>query len=313
MSAAKLGLRAQRWESLGVVLRAEDARVPWMRSHAGASFAVPAADGHGFDVYITGRDEHNRSLIGRARLLIGDSARIVDIEPEPVLGLGARGTFDENGVSYPCLFRHDGRLMMLYTGWVPAVLTSFQNDLGLAVQRDDGRFERVSRAPILPRNDADYLGIGSSFALEIGGRWHLWYTSFRDWGSKTDEPKHKYWIKYATGAEPFAWERRDATAVGLEHPGEYVVCRPSVLRDEGVWHMWYCWRGPHYRLGHGVSEDGIRFERRDVDLVVPRAADGFDSYEQCYPHVFRGGDALYMLYCGNGYGRAGLGLARLAL
>ena len=105
--------------------------------------------------------------------------------------------------------------------------------------------------------------------------------------------------------------RNDVTAVGLQHPGEYVACRPSVIHENGVWHMWYCWRGPHYRLGYAVSHDGARFERRDADLDVARSSDGFDSYEQCYPHVFRHEGALYMLYCGNGYGREGFGLARL--
>lgn len=305
--------RVQHWESLGCILRAEDVRAPWMHAYAGASCALSRPDGDGFDLYITGRDEHNRSHIGRARLVIGDCPRVVDVEPTPVLALGARGSFDENGVSYPCVIEHDGRLLMLYTGWVPGVMTSFQNDLGLAAEVEDGRFERVSKAPILPRSDDDYLGIGSSFAMQADGRWHLWYTSFRSWGTLPDEPKHRYWIKHATGDTPFEWQRDDVTAVALTHSDEYVVCRPSVLCIEGIWHMWYCWRGPHYRLGYARSNDGATFERRDELCSVPRAEDGFDSYEQCYPHVFMHGSHLYMLYCGNGYGREGLGLARLAI
>jgi hypothetical protein len=301
----------QNWESLGCILRAEDFNVPWLRKYAGASFAVPAGDG--FDVYVSGRDAQNRSLIGRVRLLIEDRPRIVDVETEPALGLGSRGTFDENGVSYPCLFEHSGKLMMLYTGWTPSVLTPFQNDLGLAEQGPDRKFHRVSKAPILPRTDDDHLGIGSSFALYAGGKWHLWYTSFRDWGTAPGDPKHKYWIKYASGRSPQAWERQNLTSIGLTHPGEYVVCRPSVIVDDGRWHVWYCWRGPHYAIGYASSGDGITFERHDSRVNIPRAGDGFDSYEQCYPHVFRHDDALYMLFCGNAYGREGLGLARLAL
>lgn len=303
----------QNWERIGCILQAKDMDVPWLRTHTGASVAWPSPDGDVFDVYITGRDEQNRSMIGRASLLMSDRPRIVDIQAKPVLGLGQHGTYDENGVSYPCLFEYAGRLHMLFTGWVPGVLTPFQNDLGLAVQEDDGRFERVSKAPILSRDDDDYLGIGSSFALCQDGLWHLWYTSFRSWGSTPDEPKHQYWIKHATGKDPLSWERRHVTSVGLGGSEEYVVCRPSVVVEDGVWHMWFCARGDYYQLGYASSVDGQNFDRCDDYIQMARPANGFDSNEQSYPHVFRHKDALYMLYCGNGYGRDGLGLARLPL
>ena len=38
---------------------------------------------------------------------------------------------------------------------------------------------------------------------------------------------------------------------------------------------------------------------------------GWDSDSVCYSCVFRWKDAIYMLYCGNHYGRDGLGLAVL--
>lgn len=304
--------KSQSWEPLGCILRAADTDVSWLHAYTGASFALPSnRDPDEFDLYVSGRDAHNRSLIGRVTLRLGDAPVVLDIDPEPALGLGQKGTFDENGVSYPCLVEDGGDLYLLYTGWVPGVLTAFQNDLGLARQCADGRFERVSRAPILPRSDGDYLGIGSSFALHDSKSWRLWYTSFQSWGSRPEEPKHTYWIKYATSTSLLDWSRKDSTAVGLEHDGEYVVCRPSVLREGDEWHMWYCWRGEHYDLGYAVSTDGIEFERRDAVFEMERSKDGFDSYERCYPHVFRHDGEIYMVYCGNAYGKEGLGLARL--
>lgn len=175
---------SQVWECLGCILRPEDTDVSWLHAYTGASFALPAVDNASeFDLYVTGRDVRNRSLIGRARLRLDRDPAVVGIDPEPVLGLGEKGTFDENGVSYPCLVKDGSAVYMFYTGWVPGVLTPFQNDLGLARQRTNGRFERVSKAPILPRSDGDHLGIGSSFALQDSDNWHLWYTSFREWGS----------------------------------------------------------------------------------------------------------------------------------
>jgi hypothetical protein len=72
--------------------------------------------------------------------------------------------------------------------------------------------------------------------------------------------------------------------------------------------MWFCWKGDHYDLGYATSRDGIAWERRDGDLELDRSS--FDSTERCYPNVFQAGKDLYMVYSGNGYGSAGLGLAR---
>ena len=38
---------------------------------------------------------------------------------------------------------------------------------------------------------------------------------------------------------------------------------------------------------------------------------GWDSEMQCYPHVFKCDDNVYMLYNGNEFGRYGFGLAVL--
>ena len=91
---------SQSWEPLGCILRAADAQVPWLHAYTGASFAVPTAnDPNEFDLYITGRDADNRSLIGRVKLHLDGDPVVDGIESEPALGLGEKGTFDENGVS----------------------------------------------------------------------------------------------------------------------------------------------------------------------------------------------------------------------
>ncbi|MGB5809253.1 MAG: hypothetical protein WBG86_01910 [Polyangiales bacterium] len=300
------------WEKLGCLVRA-DGTIPWMHGFTGAgAMVVSAAESPRVDLYITGRDSQNRSMIGRARLDLA-SASILEIEPEPVLTPGSLGAFDENGVSYPTLLRHGGDLYMFYTGWMPTVLTPFQNHIGLAKLEADGKFHRVSRAPVLPRTHEDYLSMGSSFATVEDGVWHLWYTSFLAWGgADSDAPKHRYEIKYAHSPDGRAWTRSgDQVCIGAEHPEEHSICRPSVLKIEGRHHMWYCYRGTRYRIGYAVSQDGIRWTRSDAAVGIAPSGDGWDSHEQGYPHVIRHGDWLYMVYCGNGFGRDGIGLARL--
>lgn len=285
-----------------------------MHAFSGASAMVMRPDAPRVDLYISGRDNQNRSMIGRA-LLDLEQAKVLKIERDPVLVPGELGAFDENGVSYPSLVRDGQELFMFYTGWMPTVLTPFQNHIGLAKLGKDGRFHRVSKAPVLHRTNEDFLAMGSSYAAIEDGVWHLWYTSFTAWGKGPDEPKHRYEIRHATSPDGLMWTQRDKVAcIGAQSRDEHSICRPSVLRLNGRQHMWYCYRGERYRIGYAVlSEDGVSWVRSDHDVGIEPSSEGWDSLEQAYPNVVRHGDWLYMVYCGNGYGKEGLGLARLPL
>jgi hypothetical protein len=141
----------------------------------------------------------------------------------------------------------------------------------------------------------------------------MWYTAFTEWGSEPGQPKHKYIIKYASSHDGIHWQRNNQVCIDLEHAGEHSICRPTVYNDKDGSHLWYCYRGDEYRIGYAVSDDGVSWQRRDGDVGLNQSDEDWDAQAQCYPSVFRHGAYLYMLYCGNGYGRAGLGIARLKL
>ena len=302
-----------RWEKMGRLL-APNPDIEWMSTCTGPAFAHAPDGSELMDVYVTGRDSQNRSLIGIVRIaLAGGVPRVLAISPTPVLTCGSRGAFDENGVSYPCIVEKDEQLFLYYTGWMPTVLTPFQVHLGLAIRQNDGTMRRASRAPILERTNEDFLSIGSVCVEVENGLWRMWYTAFIDWGDGVAEPKHKYIIKYASSHDGIHWQRKNQVCINLEHTGEHSICRPTVYHDKNGYHMWYCYRGDEYRIGYAVSDDGVSWRRRDGDAGLDQTEEDWDSQAQCYPHVFRHGAYLYMLYCGNGYGRDGLGMARLKL
>jgi len=280
-----------------------------MTTFAGPSFALDSTRPGEVDVFVTGRDAQNRSRIGMARLRPAD-ATIVEVAPDPVFDLGTLGAFDENGVSYPWIVDDAAGRLMYYVGWMPTVLTPFQNHLGLAIQRGSEPWHRYSRAPILERTDREYLSIGSASVIREAGLWRMYYTCFRAWGEKGAGPKHFYVIKYAESNDGFHWTRPDRVCIDIEHPSEYSIGRPSVLTDRGLYHMWYSYRGAEYRIGYAWSSDGIEWTRRDDVAGIDVSTEGWDSQAICYAHVFRFEDRIYMLYCGNHYGRDGLGLAR---
>lgn len=302
---------AHAWKSHGRVL-APDPKTPWLTSCAGSAGTLSEWDGDEGYVYVSGRDEKNRSLIGRVVLNVRDTPKVVHVDPEPVFRFGSLGAFDENGVSYPSLVQHAGELRLYYAGWMPSVLTPFQNHIGLAVARGGGSFERVSRAPILPRTDADHLWLGSMYVTADADGFHMWYTACLEWTPTDGAPLHKYLIKYAHSEDGLTWQRDDEIAIDFASEDEFAIARPSLLQADGRHHMWFCSRGEEYRLGYAVSVDGREWERRDDALGFTASGDAWDAKAQCYPCVFRANDRLFMLYNGNGYGRDGLGISELS-
>ena len=81
-----------------------------------------------------------------------------------------------------------------------------------AARQADERFVRVSRAPVVPRTDADYLSLGSCFVMKEDDRWRMWYTAFTSWAAKPADPKHTYLIKYGESHDGINWTRNDGLA-----------------------------------------------------------------------------------------------------
>jgi transposase len=300
--------RTGAWRKLGVLLKPDPGR-EWMATYTGPSFACPRPDQGLVELYVTGRDSRNRSRIGVVTFNPQQLPAPLTIGDGPVFDIGELGAFDENGVSYPWIVEDGARQLMYYVGWMPTVLTPFQNHLGLAERTNGGGWSRVSKAPILPRTNEEYLSLGSAAVLRRGDRWLMWYTSFRQWAQTPNDPKHIYVIKFAESSDGICWRRPNRVCVDARLPNEFAVSRPSVLYHDGLYHMWFSYRGEHYRIGYAWSEDGIEWSRRDDLAGIDVSASGWDGLGISYSHVFRWKHDLYMIYCGNHYGRDGLGVA----
>jgi len=75
--------------------------------------------------------------------------------------------------------------------------------------------------------------------------------------------------------------------------------------------MWFCHRGEAYRIGYAWSGDGVLWHRDDELGSLHPLGEGWEARETCYPAVFSAKGRIYMAYNGDGYGRTGIGLARL--
>ncbi len=299
------------WEKLGLVL-APSQEVKWMTTFASSTAVKVVDEKEGLiDIFVTGRDDMNRSLIGCVKFNVFKH-EVIEISKEEVLNLGPLGTFDENGQSYPSYLFDGDKECLYYTGWSPSVLTPFQNFVGLGVRKKgEEKFCRYSNAPVLDRNNEDYSSIGSCYVLKSQDHFKMWYTAFRNWEKTENGTRHYYRIKYAHSKDGVNWERDNAVCIDFESENEYAIARPTVFELNGEYNMMYCYRGDKYRLGYATSKDGINWTRRDNDLMFVGDDLEFDSYERNYPTVFSLNGDHYLLYSGNNYGEAGFGIAKL--
>jgi hypothetical protein len=295
------------WTPRGVFYQPDES-IPWMSGGAGAFFAMSGSNDT-VRLFLTGRDKTIRTRIGIVTLQWSKTPEVLDVAREPVFDLGALGNFDMDGVSYPWIVETGGALFMYYVGWnrlggeIP-----FRNQIGLAVSEDGGKnFRRVTRAPLLPLTDSEPIGSGSCCVEQVPGGWRLYYTNFLRWERRPDGPRHYYHVREAFSKDGVHWERPGKVVIDLVPPDEYALGAPDLdlSNDRRVLH--FTARGLRYRLFASVEASDGAWMRLPGHIEIPRGA--FDSDMQCYPRTFKFRGTTYLLYSGNGYGRAGIGYA----
>jgi hypothetical protein len=281
---------------------------------AGGAYAfmpLPESPDH-VRFFAGGRDAQGRSRIGVVTVEWGERPRVVDVTADPVLDLGEPGCFDMDGVSYPWIVRRDTRLMLYFTGWTKLGReVPFANHLGLAISDDDGRtFSRVSRAPLLPLTDREPIGTGSCAVVqEDDSRWTMYYTRLLSWDTAADTSRPRYNIWHATSTDGRAWRRLDRLVIGHD-AGEYALGAPSYYQWDQESQLYFTARGHRYRLFVARQQEDGAFRRLPGAIrVVPG---DWDDEMQCYPRVLTLSDRRILFYCGNGYGRSGVGYAEWA-
>lgn len=295
------------WVKRGLLIEPRG-QAPWIGSHAALPVVheTPART----RVYFSSRDGANRSHIGYADVQFARPGEPPSFGAAPVLGPGALGAFDDAGVTSSCLVEHEGRLYLYYTGWALGVSVPFYLMAGLATSDDGGAtFRRVSSAPLLERVDVDPYLTASPWVIVESGRWRMWYVSGTEWQARRDGPRHRYHIKYAESHDGIRWERRGVVCIDYASDDEHAFGRPCVVREDGVYRMWYSFRGDRYRLGYAESQDGVVWGRLDESGLITASDQGWDAEMVTYPVVTGPPSRRLMLYNGNGYGRTGIGLA----
>jgi len=304
-----------KWEKLGRIFEASGQR-PWIVSHSSVPTPEHIRDDL-FRIYFSPRDEKGRSNISYITIDLNEPQRVLDICAAPCLAPGAIGAFDDSGAMFSWIVRDGGRRWLYYTGWNTGTVTPWRTAIGLAYcdeQSQSPVFVRDSDAPVLDRSRNDPYFVSSPYVIVENGLWRMWYLSGLPWQPASPHPLPRYHLCYAESQDGVDWKPSGRVCIAHAHAGEAAISRPCVLREAGLYKMWYSYRGDAfgYRMGYAESPDGLLWTRLDHLAGLALSTTGWDSEATAYPMIFEHGGHRYMLYCGNQYSKAGFGLAVLA-
>jgi hypothetical protein len=309
------------WQKKGLIY-CPDGTKSWSLSHA----QVPVTDldlAHNkIRIYFSTRDEFGRSLPDFIEVAANNPLKIITKNSEPLLPLGAPGTFDDCGVMPSWIVNFQNKKYLYYIGWNVRNTIPYHNAVGLAISHDNGAtFEKISAGPLWDRNYKEPHYSGSSCVLvDDNNVWRNWYLSCTEWRLVNGKMEPRYHIKYAESQDGIEWRREGVISIDYLDDNEAGIVKASVIKENNLYRMWYSYRNfseyrtnsnSSYRIGYAESTDGMHFKRMDHLSGIDISNKGWDDLMICYPHVVDVKNKRLMFYNGNGFGQSGFGYAEL--
>jgi hypothetical protein len=180
---------------------------------------------------------------------------------------------------------------------------------GLATAKSlSGPFTSVSSTPILDRKDLAGRFIRSALICTDENR--KYYVACDEW--RNGKPRYRL---ACLEKKPFSGDvvhtlRLPQLYYNLIGIGKsYIWKSPVTQKWCGLFsYRYYIGGEDRYQIRYGESEDGISWSETE-QLFIP--LDDWDSKMQCFPHLVRVGEKIYMFYNGDGFGEEGMGVAEL--
>lgn len=298
-----------KWGKKGLIY-APDGRMPWA-SHSALTPTPIYVSPDVIRVYAGFRDDEGISRIGFVDVRAQNPGDVLRVSDRPVLDVGPGGAFDDNGLIMGDIAVKDGRWYMYYVGFQLVQKAKFLAFTGLATSDDNGEtFTKISAAPVMDRSDEGLYFRAIHSVIFEDGKWKCWYGVGSDWSIINGTPYPKYHTRYIESEDGIHFGR--AGSVAIDFVGsEYRIGRPRVSKTETGYRMFYTvgTLNATYMPGYAVSDDGLKWTRRDEEVGIGLSTEGWDSRTLSYATPIRYENKEYLFYNGNDMGRTGFGYA----
>tara|TARA_B100000795_G_C22699590_1_gene399068 strand:- start:91 stop:1002 length:912 start_codon:yes stop_codon:yes gene_type:complete len=299
----------QVWKKKGLIYKCNS--IEGLDHYAAVPFVIHY-EGDVFRVYYSGRNLMNQSYVSffdydLLKNEIIEDTNLVILQP------GEIGGFDSAGVVLFQIVQFESKRRLYFSGWSLEKEIPFRFNIGLAQSETNSEdFRKMSKGPIVGQTIFDPYMAGAPYVMYDDGLWKMWYISCVEWKLINKKPKHYYKVMYTESNDGVNWFNERKIAIDFKNDQEFAIARPIVLKEDGIYKMWYSYRGEFYNIGYAESVDGVSWKRLDDLIVLNPSAAGWDSEMICYPFIVKHKGMKYMFYNGNGYGRTGIGLAVLS-
>lgn len=315
-----------KWEKQGKIFDPRDYILPNHCREFAQSPQVLVFDDY-IRVYFSTRQEDDGKFLSHVSYVdyTRDFSSILQVAKEPVMPLGDLGCYDEHGIFPLNVLRANGRIFGYIGGWSRRVSVSVETSIGLAESYDQGQtFRRVGAGPVLSSSPDEPFLVGDPFVFYKDELYYMYYIFGKRWitDNLTNTRERVYKIGLAVSGNNIDWKKANRNLIPDLIGEDECQALPTIVESKGLFHMVFCYRhatdfrkNPKrgYRLGYAISDDLVNWQRDDDHLNIAFGEDSWDSDMQCYPHLCKVDDQIYLLYNGNEFGRFGFGLAKLEL
>jgi hypothetical protein len=300
---------AEAWRKLGLVLEPTGEGL----QHSHAMLPTPHVLSDRIRVFYAACDSDMRGRTFYADFDPEPPFRIIARSRNPVLDLGPPGAFDCDGVNPSQAFVADGRLVLLYIGWRRGPAETPYTLFGAAAfSDDDGETFETAGEPLLAPRSGERLFRTAPFIERRTDGYRLLYIGGDAFLTAEDGRRLPvYSLKELAGKTLWDWDGHPSTLMSPDlGAGELGFGRPTPFDGpDGAPRLMLSVRTQD---GYQLMEMDRNFAceaRPRMDAVVPQPRQTWERRMTCFGAPCLVGDYELLFYNGDGYGRAGTGLA----
>lgn len=301
------------WEKRGLIYNV-DKSLSWQKQFA--MLPTPIMVDDKLRIFLGFCDEKNVGRIGYVDVNPDNPSQILEVSKKPVLDIGRKGCFDDNGVVPISIIKKKNQIYLYYIGFQLGVNVPYYMFGGLSISDDGGHtFRRYSESPILDRRESEVFARCGINVIYDEGKYRMWYigSNKEGWTVSAGKQKPLYIMKYTESSDGIHWNNDSIQCMSYKNEDEHGFGRPFVWRDGKILKMYYSIRtySRGYYIGYAESEDGISWERKDEEAGITLGTNSWDDTNLSYPYIYNYSGHTYMFYNGNGCGKTGFGYAEL--
>lgn len=303
------------WVKKGLIYKPIDESHWW--KHTAMAPAAIVYDDLTIRIYVGARDENGISRIAYIDVDADNPSIVKKISTTPILDIGDDGCFDDNGVFPGHVLRlNDKDIYLYYTGFQKLDKIAFSNFSGLAISHDGGNtFKRVSKAPILDRQDEGLYTRAGLSAICENGLFKCCYSVGSDWYFIAGKNRPIYDVNYIESSDGINFAKSGVKVISVNLNIEHGLGRPQIVKLFAENFVFYTRRTLDFRYFMGVAkqENDGTWKRIDdwLNTIKHGTHNEFDEHMVYFPCVIDTGKHIYLFYTGNGYGKDGIGYAEL--